>query len=186
VFAKTEPMPFGERNPGPEPLRRWLDSQLGMTSQEAGHLTEGCAFAIPTSAGDLRVHPLLCSEALLPERTRQGRELGHADLLTNHTNDGWFDRSIATDLHAAQMRLRAPELGVPLLRATLTGKSGLFRPDGRFELWGEPLSEGAYVVDLQWRSVHTPARWAWLRPLLAFSLALGLLLVAWKPFSRTP
>jgi apolipoprotein N-acyltransferase len=184
LFAKTEPMPFGERMPGPEPFRLWLDRQLGFTSQEAGKLAEGCAFSIPTAAGEVRVHPLICSEALLPERTRRGLALGRADLLSNHTNDGWFDRSIATDLHAAQIRLRATELGVPLLRATLTGKSGIFREDGRFQLWGTPLSEGAYAVDLRWRSIHTPARSAWLVPLLMSVLAAGCLLLTWKPFPR--
>ncbi len=184
LFAKTEPMPFGERMPGPEPFRLWLDRQLGFTSQEAGELADGCAFSIPTAAGAVRVHPLICSEALLPERTRRGLALGRADLLSNHTNDGWFDRSIATDLHAAQIRLRATELGVPLLRATLTGKSGIFREDGRFQLWGTPLSEGAYAVDLRWRPIHTPARSAWLVPLLMSVLAAGCLLLTWKPFPR--
>nr|WP_279341310.1 apolipoprotein N-acyltransferase [Geothrix sp. SG198] len=180
VFAKTEPMPFGERTPGPEPFRRWLDGKMGFVSQEAGELKEGCAFAVPTPAGDLHVHPLICSEALLTQRTRRGFELGHADLLSNHTNDGWFDRSIATDLHAAQIRLRATELGVPLLRATLTGKSGVFQEDGHFELWGEPLSEGAFAVVLTWRPVHTPARSAWLLPGLMAGLALGTVLLGWK------
>lgn len=183
-FAKAEPMAFGERNPGPAWFRRWMDRQMGFISQEPGPLEAGCAFAIPTPEGDLRVHPLICSEALLPLRARLGLELGRADLLSNHTNDGWFDRSIATDLHAAQIRLRAPELGVPLVRATLTGKSGIFREDGRFELWGEPLSEGAWALELCWRPVRTPARWAWHLPLLAVALALGAGLVAWGPLSR--
>jgi len=181
LLAKTEPMAFGERVPGPEPFRRWMDRQLGFVSQEAGELREGCAFVVPGPAGPLRVHPLLCSEALLPERTRRGLALGHADLLSNHTNDGWFDRSIATDLHAAQIRLRATELGVPLLRTTLTGKSGLFREDGRFQLWGEPLSEDRYTLELQWRPVHTPARSPWLVPLLAAGLAAGILAFGWGP-----
>lgn len=180
LFAKTEPMVFGERMPGPEPFRRWMDRQLGFVSQEAGQLAEGCAFAVPAPGGEIRVHPLICSEALMPERTRRGLALGHADLLSNHTNDGWFDRSIATDLHAAQIRLRATELGVPLLRATLTGKSGVFREDGHFEVWGEPLSEGAYALDLQWRPIQTPARSAWLLPLLMAGLAGGCILLGWK------
>ena len=180
LFAKTEPMPFGERIPGPEPFRRWMDRQLGFISQEAGKLKEDCAFVVPAATGELRVHPLICSEALLPERTRRGRALGRADLLSNHTNDGWFDRSIATDLHAAQIRLRAPELGVPLLRATLSGKSGLFREDGRFELWGTPLSEGAYALELQWRPIHTPARSPLLMPALVVGLLIGCLLLGWK------
>lgn len=184
LFAKTEPMPFGERTPGPAAFRRWLDGKMGFVSQEAGELKEGCAFAVPTPGGDLRVHPLICSEALLTQRTRRGFALGHADLLSNHTNDGWFDRSIATDLHAAQIRLRAPELGVPLLRATLTGKSGVFREDGRFQLWGEALSEGAYALELTWRPVRTPARSAWLLPVLMAALGLGPLLLGWKALPR--
>ncbi|WP_306591120.1 apolipoprotein N-acyltransferase [Geothrix sp. 21YS21S-4] len=184
VFAKIEPMPFGERMPGPAPVRRWLDERMGFISEEPGQLAPGCAFEVPSPGGMIRVHPLICSEALLPERARRGLALGRADLLSNHTNDGWFDRSVATDLHAAQIRLRAPELGVPLLRATLTGKSGIFRQDGRFELWGAPLTEGAYAVNLTWRPIRTPARSAWLLPLLAGGLAAGALLIGWRALSR--
>jgi len=187
LFAKTEPMPFGERTPGPEGFRRWMDRQMGFISQEPGELKEGCAFVVPASpGGEIRVHPLICSEALLQERTRQGLALGGANLLSNHTNDGWFDRSIATDLHAVQIRLRAPELGVPLLRATLSGKSGLFREDGRFQLWGEPLSEGAQALELAWRPIHTPARSPWLLPLMMGGLLAGFGLLSWKAHFRKP
>lgn len=186
LFAKTEPMPFGERIPGPAPFRRWLDRQLDFISQERGDLTADCVFTVPTAGGDVRVHPLICSEALMPERARRGLALGRADLLSNHTNDGWFDRSIATDLHGAQIRMRATELGVPLLRATLTGKSGLFREDGHFQLWGEPLSEAAHAIELDWRPIHTPARSAWLLPFLMVSLLVGSLLVGWRPSPGNP
>ncbi len=186
LFAKTEPMPFGERIPGPEPFRRWLDERLGFVSQAAGELRGDCAFVVPTTAGEVRVHPLICSEALMQERSRRGLALGRANLLSNHTNDGWFDRSIATDLHAAQIRMRATELGVPLLRATLTGKSGVFREDGRFQLWGEPLTEATYAVDLQWRPIRTPARSAWLLPILIAVLLSACLLIGWKSTSGKP
>jgi apolipoprotein N-acyltransferase len=186
LFAKVDPMPFGERTPGPEAFRKWMDRQMDFVSQEAGTLAQDCAFLVPTPEGEVRVHPLICSEALLAERTRQGLALGRADLLTNHTNDGWFDRSIATDLHAAQIRLRAAELGVPLLRATLTGKSGVFREDGSFQLWGEPLSEGAYAIDLQWRPVRTPARSAWLLPSLMSALAALSILLGWSALPGKP
>jgi apolipoprotein N-acyltransferase len=185
LLAKVDPMPFGERMPGPGPVRHWLDRQMGFISQEPGELREGCGFLVPTKGEDLRVHPLICSEALLPERSRRGLALSRADLLTNHTNDGWFDRSIATDLHAAQIRLRATELGVPLLRATLSGKSGIFREDGHFDLWGGPLSEGAYALELHWRPIHTPVRSPWLQPLLLAGLAAGAALLGWKPTTRT-
>ena len=123
--------------------------------------------------GPLRVHPLICSEALRPLRVQAGLALAGADLLSNHTNDGWFERGPATDLHAAQIRLRAVETGLPLLRATLTGKSGVFREDGSWVLWGEPMTEAAYGFTLRWRPVTTPARQPWLLPALMALLALA-------------
>jgi apolipoprotein N-acyltransferase len=184
IQGKTEPMPFGERMPGPEPMRRWLDQRMGFISQEPGELSERSVFIVPQGKGELRIHPLICSEALMAERSRQGLALTRADLLTNHTNDGWFDRSPASRLHAVQIRLRAIELGVPLLRSTLTGLSGAFHEDGHFELMGEAMSQGTYAFELRWSPRTTPARSAWvLRGLLLVLLALNALL-AFRKRSR--
>lgn len=179
IQAKVVPMPFGERRPGPEAFRLWLDARLGMVSQEAGELSSASSFRMPTPSGDLLVHPLICSEALLPLRVQQGVALTGAELLTNHTNDGWFEHSPATDLHAIQIRLRSVEMGMPLVRATLTGKSGLFREDGRWELWGESMTESARAFELTWRPIRTPARSPWLFRLLVGSLLLGAAL-SWR------
>jgi apolipoprotein N-acyltransferase len=172
--AKVALMPFGERNPGPAPLRRWLDAQMGIVSQEPGTLGPGSSFTFPTPQGPLKVHPLLCSEALLEDRVAEGLHAAGGELLTNHTNDGWFDRSVATDLHAAQIRLRAVEAGLPLVRATLTGKSGLFREDGSWVLWGEPMTESTHAIHLTWSPIRTPARWRWLTLGLLAALTAGL------------
>ena len=179
IQAKTEPMPFGERMPGPAPVRRWLDAKLGILSQEPGELTARSSFALPTPSGDLTVHPLICSEALLPLRVQHGVALTGAELLTNHTNDGWFERSPATDLHAIQIRLRAVEMGVPLIRTTLTGKSGLFREDGRSEIWGQAMTEDARAFPLTWRPIRTPARSPWAFRFLLSALVIGAAL-SWR------
>jgi apolipoprotein N-acyltransferase len=183
IQGKVEPMPFGERMPGPPAVSAWLDRQLGFTSQRPGLLTPESSFRIPTPQGVIKAHPLICSEALLEDRVRDGLRLAGGDLLTNHTNDGWFEHSPATDLHAAQIRLRAVESGLPLVRATLTGKSGLFQPDGSWELWGQPMTEAAYGIPLRWRPIATPARSPWVvRGLLA---ALVLALAASLARART-
>ena len=170
--AKIEPMPFGERMPGPPCLRLWLDRNLGFLSQEPGVLTPESSFQLATPQGPLRVHPLLCSEALSAQRVQAGLGLAGGELLANLTNDGWFQRSPATDLHAAQIRMRAVEAGLPLLRATLTGKSGLFREDGTWALWGQPMTSAAYGFHLSWRPIATPARSPW--PLRTLLLLLAL------------
>ncbi|MBS1767770.1 MAG: hypothetical protein JST05_10280 [Acidobacteria bacterium] len=173
--AKVEPMPFGERMPGPAWLRSWLDDKLGFISQEPGALTPG-GFTVPSPGGDLKVAPLICSEALDPERARAGFATAHADLLANLTNDGWFEATDATDLHAAHIRLRACELGVPLARATLTGKSGVFYANGSGGLFGAPMSQATYAIRLVWRPVHTPARSPWIWRLELLLLASATLL----------
>jgi len=180
IQAKILPMAFGERMPGPKPVRTFLDRQMGFLSQEPGELGPGSSFTFPTPQGPLRVHPLICSEALVESRVAQGLHTAGGDLLTNHTNDGWFDRSRATDLHAAQIRLRAVESGLPLLRATLTGKSGLFREDGSWVLWGEPMTEAAHSFHLAWTPVRTPARSPWLTTVLILVLGLGCALASRK------
>jgi len=182
--AKVEPMPFGERMPGPAPLRHALERNLGLLSQEPGELTSHSSFSMPTPQGELRIHPLICSEALIPLRVAQGVHLAGAELLSNHTNDGWFERSIATDLHGAQIRLRAVEAGVPLMRATLTGKSGVFREDGSWVLWGEPRTEGAYAFSLAWRPRGVPTRHPWAIWGLLMTLGGALLVLLIKRESR--
>lgn len=179
IQAKVDPMHFGERMPGPEALRGFLDRSLGFNSQAKGSLSASSAFSVKTPQGEILVHPLICSEALLPFRMVKGLHLAGGDLIANHTNDGWFEKSCATDLHAAQIRLRAVEAGVPMLRATLTGKSGIFGSDGRTQLWGEPRSEGQYVLNLDWRVRKCPARSPWLYGvillgILVTALAFGL------------
>lgn len=181
VLGKIHPMPFGERNPGPEALRLWLDRQTNRLSQVPGTLTAASSFEVQGPGGPLRVHPLLCSEALMPDRVLAGLDLAGGDLLTNHTNDGWFEASLATDQHASQIRLRAPETGLPMVRATLTGKSGLFREDGSWELWGEAQTQATRTLRLDWRPVKTPWRSAGYR--WALLAAYGLI-TGWVLFRR--
>jgi apolipoprotein N-acyltransferase len=129
---------------------------------------------VPTPQGPLPIHPVICSDALLSRRVIEGLALGGGDLLTNHTNDGWFEKSQATDLHAAQIRLRAVEAGIPLLRATLTGKSGCFREDGTWALWGGPMERATYAFTVRWRPVATPLRHPALLSILLAVLLAGL------------
>ena len=177
IQAKIYPMPFGERMPGPPSMRHWLDHALGFYSQEPGDLSSNSSFAFPTPQGELKVHSLICSEATMPLRCRDGVAKAGGQLLANLTNDGWFEHSPATNLHAAEIRLRAVELGIPMLRCTLTGKSGICRENGESNLWGEPMTQGTYAFSLAWSPVRTPARSPWLfRGLVAFFLAGTLLL----------
>ena len=177
IQAKIYPMPFGERMPGPPSVRQWLDRTLGFYSQEPGELSSRSSFAFTTPQGELKVHSLICSEATMPLRCRDGVAMAGGQLLANLTNDGWFEHTPATNLHASEIRLRAVELGIPMVRCTLTGKSGVCRENGESQLWGTPMTQSTYAFTLAWNPVRTPARSPWLfRSLVAFFLAGTLIL----------
>jgi apolipoprotein N-acyltransferase len=160
--AKVVPMPFGERMPGPAWMRHLLERVAGFKSWDVGKLSEDSSFAIPIREGKtIKVHPLICSESLIPSRVRSGLALADGDLLTEHTNDAWFETSIAADLHASMVRLRALETGLPLVRSTLSGRSGWVREDGSWRHISGVMTEGAWSFELKWRPIRTPAKTVW-------------------------
>ncbi|MFM8233862.1 MAG: hypothetical protein ACKN9J_02060 [Holophagaceae bacterium] len=179
IQAKVIPMDFGERMPGPESIRHWLDKHLGWVSQIPGELSSTSKFVIPITTAPSRssiiVHPLLCSEGLLIDRVRKGVALTQPDLLTNHTNDAWFEKTGATFLHAAQVRLRAVEMGRPLIRATLSGASGIFLANGHSKLWSGPQSEMVHVETLEWSNGWTLASWNYFGYALVIVTLIGFL-----------
>ena len=174
IQAKVIPMPFGERMPGPDWMRHRLEKIAGFNSWAVGELGVNSSFYIPTQIDEgIKVHPLICSEALVPKRVRAGLAIAGGDLLTEHTNDAWFETSIAADLHASMVRLRAVESGVPLVRATMSGRSGLVMADGTWRHISEVMTEGAWSFELKWQPVHTPARTIWPFYSLLFLLICG-------------
>jgi apolipoprotein N-acyltransferase len=167
-------MPFGERMPGPNWIRVPLEKVAGFSSWNAGELGAESSFRVPDQkAGFIIVHPLICSEALSPQRARAGLKLADGELLTEHTNDGWFETSIAAGLHASLVRLRALETGVPLVRATMSGHSGLVMENGEWSHFSGVMEEGAWSFELKWRPIRAPARTMWPFYSLLFSLICG-------------
>ena len=73
---------------------------------------------------------LICYEVIYPALARDAVGAG-ADLLVNLSNDSWFDAGAGPAQHYALARFRAVENGVALLRATNSGVSGAFDPNGR-------------------------------------------------------
>ncbi len=125
---------------------QWLEEQLlalgapGMTFDlEAG---EGpVRFAVPwRSAGpeasrSLRFVTPICFEDTVGPLCRElGYEGGErvADLMVNLSNDGWFGWSLAGRRHhVLHARMRAIELGMPMIRSANTGDSVAIEWNGR-------------------------------------------------------
>ena len=122
---KVHLVPFGEY----VPFENWL---LGMgveaVAQMPGGFSAAASHTILNLPSGIKFYPLICYEAIFPDEI--GKEAAGADALLNVTNDGWFGNSPGPYQHFQQARIRAVELGVPLIRSANTGISALVNNRG--------------------------------------------------------
>ena len=126
-----------------------------------------------------KVGVLICYESIFPDLSRQYRR-DSADLLANITNDAWFGRSLAPYQHVANLRLRAIENRVGIVRAANTGISEYVDPLGRVHGATGLFVAAAPTFDVATTHVSTLyVRWGdWIGTLAAV-LTLALCIAAY-------
>ena len=87
--------------------------------------------AAGAGAGQVRVAPLICFDAIFPEIVRTfGRKDPPPDLLVNSTNDAWYGYSSGPYQFLAIVQLRAIEARRAVARSAVAGVSALILPTG--------------------------------------------------------
>ena len=115
IYHKQKLVPFGEFIPFQNQIRGMLPFlDLPMSS-----FTRGLSTQKNLTANHLNIAPFVCYEILYPGFVASRSQ--NADLLITISNDAWFGRSIGPDQHFEMARMRALELGKPLLRSTNNG-----------------------------------------------------------------
>jgi apolipoprotein N-acyltransferase len=177
-YDKHHLVPFGEFIP---PLFRWFTEMMNIP---LGDFNRGGLGQAPWSVAGQRLAPNICYEDLFGEELAAGfRDPASAPtVLVNLSNIAWFGDSIAIDQHLHISRLRALELGRPMLRATNTGATAVIDHRGVVTAQFPRLTQGRLEATVQGRSGITPfARWAsrWgVGPVWAVCLGLVLLIAA--------
>ena len=126
VYDKLHLVPFGEYLP----FQDWME-KLGfeqLTKVQGGFIpgTRRRTLEIPNAP---RALPLICYEAIFPGAVAARDD--RPGWIVNLTNDGWFGISTGPYQHLQQVRLRAIEEGLPVVRAANTGISAVVDPLGR-------------------------------------------------------
>lgn len=126
-FDKIHLVPFGEYIPMGDLIHDWTGLGAFASQAGAGYL-----------AGDTRnlldfgqmgkALPVICYEAIFPGELRTDER---PDWIIQVTNDAWFGTLTGPYQHFAQVRFRAIELGLPVLRAANTGISAIIDARGR-------------------------------------------------------
>ncbi|WP_300516838.1 apolipoprotein N-acyltransferase [Aliiroseovarius sp.] len=127
VYDKAHLVPFGEYIPGGNLL-----AQIGITafaSQRGYGYSPGPGARVLDLGAAGKALPLICYEAIFARDLRAAPE--RAGWVLQITNDAWFGTFSGPQQHLAQARMRAIEMGLPVVRAANTGISAVIDPLGR-------------------------------------------------------
>jgi apolipoprotein N-acyltransferase len=133
-YDKVHLVPVGEYVPLRDyiPFVSFVESVI---TNQAGFLPNvtpgkgGQIFSLPAQAKKSRFGILICYENIFPDQVRDSVLRG-AEYIVNISNDGWFADSAELDQVLAITAFRAVENRITLFRATNTGISAVFDPNG--------------------------------------------------------
>lgn len=168
---KRHLVPFGEY----VPLKSVLPF-VGKLARNAGDFSAADELRLLPWGGE-RIGVSICFEVIFPSEVAAMTRAG-ASLLATITNDAWYGPTSAPWQHFRAARFRAAENRRPLLRAAITGVSGLVRADGSVAAQLGPGEEGVLRGRVGGRADLSPfARAPWAVPALCVLLAAAALLV---------
>ncbi len=156
-YAKHHLVPFGEFIP---PMFRWFTEMMNIP---LGDFARGAVVQPRMLVKGERVAPNICYEDLFGEELAASfvPEAEAPTILVNLSNIGWFGDSVAIDQHLLISRMRALELGRPMVRATNTGATAVIDHTGKVTHSLPRLTEGQLDASVTGRTGMTPyARWA--------------------------
>lgn len=121
IYDKHHLVPFGEYMP----LEDFIDIApiVGFSGFQKGSGLQ------TITLDNVSFSPLVCYEAVFPGRAIDPMNV--PDLIINVTNDAWYGESAGPYQHLAQVKFRAIETGIPVVRVANTGISAFIDKFGR-------------------------------------------------------
>ena len=121
TYDKKILVPFGEYFP----LSSLLNILFSKNKFFENELVKGSSDQVFKS----NILPLICYEAIFPNFVRNNIS-DNTSLIVNISNDGWFGNFSGPRQHFMHAIFRSIELGIPLVRSSNKGFSGLISPIG--------------------------------------------------------
>ncbi len=178
IYRKVHLVPFGEYVPLPR-----LFFFARQISHEIGEFLPA-ETPVVLRSGPLALGVGICYEIIYPGLARRQTADG-ANLLATISNDSWYGRAGAQDQHFAGALFRAVENGRYLVRAAITGISGIVDPRGRILAEIAPNESGTAAGTIALLGASTAwTRWGYVLPRIADAAAAGVLLFGLARWGR--
>ncbi|EWH08187.1 apolipoprotein N-acyltransferase [Catenovulum agarivorans DS-2] len=125
-YNKHHLLPIGEF----VPFEQWLRELSPIFDLPFSSFTRGEYIQHDIVAKGFHITPAICYEILFPHQVRDNLT-DKTDFILTVSNDAWFGRSHGPHQHLEIARMRALELGIPVVRATNTGISAIIDGKGK-------------------------------------------------------
>jgi apolipoprotein N-acyltransferase len=180
-YDKHHLVPFGEFIP---PLFKWFTQMMNIP---LGDFNRGVVGQPSFEWAGQRWAPNICYEDLFGDELARRfiDEKTAPTVMVNVSNIGWFGNTVAIDQHLQISRMRALELGRPMVRATNTGATVIINHRGEVTHSLPRHTRGVLTGTVEGRQGLTPFAW-WagrfgLWPL--WVLGVAILLIAYRAIS---
>jgi apolipoprotein N-acyltransferase len=174
-YDKHHLVPFGEFIP---PLFKWFTQMMNIP---LGDFNRGAVGQASFEWAGQRWAPNICYEDLFGDELarRFVDEKTAPTVMVNVSNIGWFGNTVAIDQHLQISRMRALELGRPMVRATNTGETVIINHRGEVTHSLPRHTRGVLTGTVEGRQGLTPFAW-WagrfgLWPLWIFGITILLI-----------
>ncbi|KLN64296.1 apolipoprotein N-acyltransferase [Vibrio sp. VPAP30] len=152
-YHKHHLLPFGEFVPFEQVLRPLAPFfNLPMSSFSRGDFVQA-----NIDANGKQMAPALCYEIIFNEQVRQN-VTQDTDFILTLSNDAWFGRSIGPLQHMEIARMRALELGKPVIRATNNGVTAVTDYKGHITAQVPQFETAVLRAEIPSTSGETPYR----------------------------
>lgn len=127
VYTKHRLVPFGEFIP----LKRFVGGLFDLLEVPMSDFVPGTKLPKPIMAGNIKIATFICYEIAYPEQVLS-RD-GTIDMILTVSNDAWFGHSIAQPQHLEMARMRALEMGRPILFVSNDGITAIINAKGKIQ-----------------------------------------------------
>lgn len=178
-YHKHHLLPFGEFVPFEDLLRPVAPLfNLPMSSFTAGSLVQN-----NLDANGLQLAPALCYEIIFNEQVRKN-VTDNTDFILTLSNDAWFGHSIGPLQHMEIARMRALELGKPVIRSTNNGVTAVTDYRGKIIKQLPQFETGVLRAKIHPSLGHTPYFFVGTWPLYIWVLICFGFIIKWYMTSR--